>query len=90
MITQLTVTQEKILYKVEQHLKEMQGGEICPLGKNHVSYENFVQCVKYLIDTAFDFDNGFVITFSADYSKIRRDNRFAFAPKIHEQIKETK
>lgn len=81
MITRLTETQELIYNKTFDILKNMQDGEEKTLSKNHTSYENFVQCVKHIIDTAQDWNNGFVLTFNSDYSKIKKENRVQFPNK---------
>ena len=66
-------------------LKNMKHDEEKALQKEHPSYENFVNIVKFIIDNAEDWNNGFSITFNSDYSKIRKHDRINFSK--HKPIK---
>lgn len=77
----LTETQEKIFSKIEASINKMGDGSIQSLDKNHAGYENFVQCVKFIMDNSIDWNSGFVLCFNSDYSKIRKDSRIQFPNK---------
>ena len=70
-MTRLSETQELLFNKVYESLFAMSFGEIKELDPLHANYSNFISCCKFFIDYRYDVLNGFSLTFSEDYIKIR-------------------
>lgn len=69
----MTTKQQKIFSSVYVAIMKMEIGEIKELSKTHANYDNFIYCVKHIINNKHDSRNGFSLTFNSEYTKLRKD-----------------
>lgn len=53
-------------------LKDRIDGEVLSLVPTHPNYTKFVEAVKVIIDWGLDQENGFVMEFNSDYTRMRK------------------